>query len=149
VGVAYPELGQTVAEVLRLLGSHRAIIVHGDGGLDEITLSGNTSVWEMQGEEVRSWKLSVADTGLPERPIEAIRGGSKEENAATMRRLFDGEQGPVRDFVLVNSAAVLLVGGLVQSIRDGVEMAARTIDSGAARDKLGALADLSQQLAGK
>ena len=149
VGVAYPELGQTVAEVLRLLGSHHAIIVHGDGGLDEITLSGDTDVWEMQGDEVRSWKLTVADTGLPEHPIEDIRGGSKEENAATMRRLFKGELGPVRDFVLVNSAAVLLVGGLVQSIREGVDKAAQTIDSGAARGKLEALVELSQQLAGE
>ena len=149
VGVAYPELGQTMAEVLKLLGSRHAIIVYGEGGLDEITLSGHTAIWETQGEEVRSWKLAVADTGLPERQIEDIKGGSKEENAATMRRLFQGEPGPVRDFVLVNSAAVLLVGGLVQSIRQGVEMAARTIDSGAARHKLEALADLSQQLAGE
>ena len=145
IGVAYPELGQTVAEVLQLLGSQRAIIVHGEGGLDEITLSGPTSVWEMEGNEVRTWELSVAEMGLPERPIKEIRGGSKEENAATMRRLFDGEPGPVRDYVLANSAAVLLVGGAVQSLREGVTLAGEIIDSGAAKNKLEALAELSQK----
>ncbi len=146
IGVAYPELGKTVAEVLQLLGSQRAMIVHGDGGLDEITLSGPTSVWEMENNEVRTWKLSAADTGLPERPIRAIRGGSKEENAAVMRRLFDGELGPVRDYVLANSAAVLLVGGAVPCLRDGVALAGEVIDSGGARAKLEALAVLSQKL---
>ena len=146
LGVAYPELGQTIAEVLRLLGAHHAIIVHGHGGLDEISLSGDTSVWEMQGDEVRTWKLTVKDTGLPEHSIEDIRGGSKEENAATMRRLLRGEPGPVRDFVLANAAAALLIGELVQTIRQGVELAAQVIDSGAARDKLDALAELSQRL---
>ena len=146
LGVAYPELGRTIAEVLRLLGAHHAIIVHGHGGLDEISLSGDTSVWEMQGDEVRTWKLAVADTGLPEHSIEDIRGGSKEENAATMRRLLRGEPGPVRDFVLANAAAALLIGELVQTIRQGVELAAQVIDSGAAMDKLDALAELSQRL---
>ena len=146
IGVAYPELGQTVAEVLQLLGSQHAMIVHGDGGLDEITLSGPTSVWEMEGNEVRTWKLSVAKLGLPERPIKEIRGGSKEENAATMRRLFDGEPGPVRDYVLANSAAVLLVGGTVPSLHEGVNLAGEIIDSGAAKNKLEALAALSQEL---
>ena len=146
LGVAYPELGQTMAEVLRLLGSRHVLIVHGHGGLDEIALSGDTSVWEMRGEEVRTWKLAVADIGLPERSIEDIRGGAPEENADTMRRLFRGEAGPVRDFVLANAAAVLLVGEQVQTIGQGVEAAAQIIDSGAAMDKLDALADLSQRL---
>ena len=146
VGVAYPDLGPTVAEVLRLLGSHHAIVVHGDGGVDEISLSGDTSVWEMEDGEVRTWKVAVADTGLTQHSIEEVRGGSKEENAATMRRLFDGEVGPVRDFVLVNGAAVLLVGGAVATLQEGITLAGEIIDSGAARDKLNALAELSQRL---
>jgi len=147
VGVAYPELGQRIAEVFRTLGAHRALIVHGDGGLDEITLAGDTSVWELANGEVSTWKLSVAETGLPLRTIKEIRGGSKEENAATMRRLFQGEDGPIRDIVLVNSAAVLLVGELVANIRDGIALAADVIDQGAALEKLDALAELSQRLA--
>jgi len=146
VGVAYPELGAKIAEVLRILGARHAIIVHGDGGLDEITLCGNTSVWELLNGEVRTWKLDAADTGLPERSIAEIRGGSKEENAATMRRLFQGDPGPIRDIVLVNSAAVLLAGEQVPTLREGITLAEETIDSGAALEKLDALAELSQRL---
>lgn len=146
VGVAYPELGQKMAQVLRLMNTHHSIIVHGEGGLDEITLSGDTTVWEVIDDKLWEWKLTLRDTGLPRRSIEEIRGGSKEENAATMRRLFQGETGPVRDYVLVNSAVVLLVGGLVLDLRGGVTLAAEVIDSGAAREKLEGLIELSQRL---
>ena len=146
LGVAFPELGGIMAEVLGLLGSHHAMIVHGAGGLDEISLSGDTSVWEVRGGQVEEWTLRVEDTGLPETPIEAIRGGSKEENAATMRRLFQGEQGPVRDMVLLNSAGVLMVGDKAETIRQGVEMSAGIIDSGAALAKLDQMVEVTQRL---
>ena len=146
LGVAFPELGGIMAEVLGFLGSHHAMIVHGHGGLDEISLSGDTSVWEVRGGEVEEWTLHVEDTGLPETPIEAIRGGTKEENAATMRRVFQGEQGPVRDMVLLNSAGVLMVGDKAESIRKGVEMSAGIIDSGAALAKLDQMIDVTQRL---
>ena len=146
VGVAYPELGAKVAEVLRILETHHSIIVHGDGGLDEITLSGDTSVWEVTDGALREWNIRVEDTGLPMHPIEEIRGGSREQNADTMRRLFQGEPGPVRDVVLVNSAAVLLVGGLVPALREGIALAGEIIDSGAALAKLEALVELSRRL---
>ncbi len=145
LGVAFPELGGIMAEVLGLLGSHHAMIVHGAGGLDEISLSGDTSVWEVRGGQVEEWTLRVEDTGLPETPIEAIRGGSKEENAATMRRLFQGEQGPVRDMVLLNSAGVLMVGDKAETIRQGVEMSAGIIDSGAALAKLDQMIEVTQR----
>ena len=146
LGVAFPELGGIMAEVLGFLGSHHAMIVHGHGGLDEISLSGDTSVWEVRGGEVEEWTLHVEDTGLPETPIEAIRGGTKEENAATMRRVFQGEQGPVRDMVLINSAGVLMVGDKAESIRKGVEMSAGIIDSGAALAKLDQMIEVTQRL---
>ena len=146
VGVAYPELGPKVAEVLRLLDTHHSMIVHGDGGVDEISLSGDTSVWEVIDGELWEWKVTVEDTGLPRRSIEEIRGGDKDQNAETMRRLFRGESGPVRDIVLVNSAAVLLVGGLVLDLRGGIALAAEVIDGGAAMEKLEGLAALSQRL---
>ncbi|MED5569474.1 MAG: anthranilate phosphoribosyltransferase [Chloroflexota bacterium] len=146
LGVAFPELGGIMAEVLGFLGSHHAMIVHGHGGLDEISLSGDTSVWEVRGGEVEEWTLHVEDTGLPETPIEAIRGGTKEENAATMRRVFQGEQGPVRDMVLLNSAGVLMVGDKAESIRKGVEMSAGIIDSGAALTKLDQMIEVTQRL---
>ncbi len=146
LGVAFPELGGIMAEVLGLLGSHHAMIVHGAGGLDEISLSGDTSVWEVRGGQVEEWTLRVEDTGLPETPIEAIRGGSKEENAATMRRLFQGEQGAVRDMVLLNSAGVLMVGDKAETIRQGVEMSVGIIDSGAALAKLDQMVEVTQRL---
>ena len=146
VGVAYPDLGHKMAQVLRLMNTHHSIIVHGEGGLDEISLSGDTSVWEVIDDDLWEWKVSLEDIGLTRRSIDEVRGGSKEENAATMRRLFQGEAGPVRDYVLVNSAAVLLVGGLVLDLRGGISLAAEIIDSGAAMEKLEGLTELSQRL---
>jgi anthranilate phosphoribosyltransferase len=144
VGVAFQELGQKMADVLRLLDPQHSIIVHGDGGLDEMTLSGDTSVWEVNQGQVSNWTLSVADTGLPVTPIQAVRGGDKVANAATMRALLGGEGGPVRDYVLLNSAGVLLVGDLVSNIRDGVQLAAQTIDSGAAKNRMESMIEVSQ-----
>ncbi|MCH7735820.1 MAG: anthranilate phosphoribosyltransferase [Chloroflexi bacterium] len=144
VGVAFPELGEKMAAVLNLLDTHHSIIVHGDGGLDEMTLSGDTSVWEVAGGKVSNWTLSVADTGLPITPIEAVRGGDKSANAKTMRELLGGAGGPVRDYVLLNSAGVLLVGDLVSNIRDGVQLAAKAIDSGAANDRMESMIEVSQ-----
>ncbi len=148
VGVAFPELGEKMAEVLRLLDTHHSIVVHGDGGVDEMTLSGDTSVWEVVGGKVSSWTLSVADTGLPVTPIEAVRGGDKVVNAKIMRALLGGEGGPVRDYVLLNSAGVLLVGDLVSNIRDGVQLAAQAIDSGAAKDRMESMIEVSQASGG-
>ena len=146
LGVAYPESGARMADVLRLLGVHHAIVVHGEGGLDELTLSGDTTGWEVLDGATRSLTVSIEDSGLPRTPIEAIKGGTKEENAATMRRLFQGEAGPIRDVVLLNSGAVLLVGDQVKTVRQGIELAAQTIDNGAALGKLDALVALSQRL---
>ena len=144
VGVAFQELSQKMADVLRLLDTQHSIIVHGDGGLDEMTLSGDTSVWEVNQGQVSNWTLSVANTGLPVTPIQAVRGGDKVANAATMRALLGGEGGPVRDYVLLNSAGVLLCGDLVSNIRDGIQLAAQTIDSGAAKDRMESMIEVSQ-----
>ena len=144
VGVAFPELGEKMASVLNLLDTHHSIIVHGEGGLDEMTLSGDTSVWEVTGGKVINWTMSVADTGQPDTPIESVKGGDREANAKTMRELLGGAGGPVRDYVLLNSAGVFLVGDLVTNIRDGVQLAAQTLDSGAAKDRLESMIEVSQ-----
>jgi anthranilate phosphoribosyltransferase len=144
LGVASPELGETMAQVLLLLGARHALVVHGDGGLDEISPAGDTEVWEVVDQKVRRWTVRVEDTGLPRSSVEAIAGGSKEDNAATTRRIFQGEQGPVRDVVLLNSAGVLLAGDLVETISEGVQRAAQVVDSGAALAKLDALVEVSQ-----
>ena len=144
IGVAFPELGERMAEVMRLLNTRHSLVVHGEGGLDEIALSGKTSVWEVQYGEVTQWVLEAAEYGLDAAPIEAIRGGDREENADTMKRLLRGEAGPIRDVVLLNSAGVLLAADAVAGIPEGIQRAAEVIDSGAAQAKLEALIELSQ-----
>ena len=119
-------------------------MVHGEGGLDEIAPSGTTSVWEVKDGQVSHWTLDAADSGLGEIPLDAIRGGGVEENADTMRRLLRGEPGPIRDVVLLNSAGVMLAADAAQDIRQGIGLAARSIDTGAAQAKLEALIELSQ-----
>ena len=143
IGVAFPQLGEKMAEVMRLLGSERTLVVHGAGGLDEIALEGDTSVWELRDGQVNSWTLSPDNVGLGRWSVEDLRGGDPEANAAAMRRLLDGEAGPFRDAVLLNTAGVLLAAGTAASIPDGIQAAARSIDSGSARLKLDALVELS------
>lgn len=147
IGVAYPELGARMAEVMRLLHTRHTLVVHGAGGLDEMSLAGETAVWEVKDGQVQSWTLDAADAGLPSAPVAAIRGGDRDYNAGLMRRLLQGEGGPIRDVTLLNAAGTLLAADAVGSIAEGVERAARAIDSGAARQKLQALAELSQQWA--
>jgi anthranilate phosphoribosyltransferase len=146
LGVPYAGLGDKMAEVLKLLGIHHALIVHGDDGLDELTLTGKSTIWEVLDGVIHSWTLPVERAGLPRASLEDIRGGTKEENAAIMRRVFQGEEGPIRDAVLLNSGAVLLAGDKTNAVHQGVEMAAEVIDSGAALQKLDALVELSQRL---
>ena len=143
IGVAFPQLGEKMAEVLRLLGSERSLVVHGAGGLDEIALDGDTSVWELRDGRVESWTFSPDDTGLGRWSIEDLRGGDREANADTMRRLLDGEGGPIRDAVLINTAGVLLAAGAADSIPEGIQQAAHAIDTRAARQRLEALVELS------
>ena len=143
IGVAFPQLGEKMAEVLRLLGSERSLVVHGAGGLDEIALDGDTTVWELRDGEVKTWTFRPDDTGLGRWSVRDLRGGNKDANAATMLKLLCGEGGPIRDAVLLNTAGVLLAAGATTSIPDGIHAAAQAIDSGAARQRLDALIELS------
>ena len=144
IGVAYSELARQMAEVLTLLGVKHAIIAHGQDGLDELTLDGPTTGWEVKDGVVTPWSTSPAEAGLSNATMDAVQGGGKEENAATMRRIFLGEEGPLRDVVLLNSAAVLLAADHVDNIPDGVAQAAKIIDDGLALDKLNSLISISQ-----
>lgn len=146
LGVAEARLGELMAEALRLLDIHHALVVHGEDGMDEITLCGATTVWEVREGTVRYWTIDVADIGLPRASIEDLRGGTAGENAATMRRLFQGEPGPIRDVVLLNSGAALMAGDRAETLRQGIDLATRAIDSGAALAGLEALAELSRSL---
>ena len=146
LGVAAPRLGEQLAEALRLLEIHRALVVHGEDGMDEITLCGATTVWEVRDGTVRHWTIDVADIGLPLASIEDLRSGTATENAATMRRLFQGEPGPIRDAVLLNGGAALMAGDRAETLRQGIALATQAIDSGGALACLEALAELSQGL---
>ena len=146
LGVSHPRLGEQLAEVLRLLDIQHALVVHGEDGMDEITLCGATTVWEVRDGTVRDWTIDVADIGLPLASIEDLQGGTAQENAATMRRLFQGEVGPIRDAVLLNGGAALIAGDQAKTLRQGIHLAAQVIDSGGTMACLDALVELSQGL---
>ena len=128
-----------VAEVLKALGSVHAWVVHGSDGLDEMTLTGPTHVAELKDGRVREFEVTPEDAGLARQSAAALKGGDGTENAATMRHLLAGQPGPLRDFVLLNAAAALIVAGKAMDLKQGVLRAAASIDSGkalAALDKL-------------
>jgi anthranilate phosphoribosyltransferase len=132
VGVFAPEWVRPMAEVLGRLGGERAWVVHGDG-LDELTTTGPTTVAALDNGQVETFEIVAEDAGLPSARLEDLRGGEPAYNARLMRDLLGGVGGPLRDVVLLNSGAALLIAGRAQDLADGVELAARSIDSGAAR----------------
>lgn len=136
VGVYDRARVRQMAEVLGALGVTAAWVVHGEGGLDEIAPEGLTHVAKLSGGEVKETTVSPADFGVPEHPMSALVGGDAQENAEIARSVLAGDRGARRDAVLVNAAASLVVAGLADSPKAGADLAAQTLDSGAARDKL-------------
>jgi anthranilate phosphoribosyltransferase len=147
LGAPSAALAQKLAQVLALLGSRRALVVHSEDGLDELSLGAGTLVWEVGGGDIRSYRVTPEDAGLEPAPRAAVRGGEPAVNAEAMRRVFTGQEGPMRDFVLLNAAAALMVAELAPNLRQGAELAARTIDSGAAMDTLERYIRLTQSFA--
>jgi anthranilate phosphoribosyltransferase len=147
VGVYAAELTEPLARVLAELGTARAFVVHGADGLDEISNTGESRLSEVREGTVRTFTLKPEDVGLPRASIGDLKGGDREENAEIIRALLRGEPGPKRDIVLMNAAAALVAGGRARELKEAVGVAARSIDSGAARAKLEALISLSQRLA--
>jgi anthranilate phosphoribosyltransferase len=131
VGVFAAQWIEPLAEVLGRLGSERAWVVHGEG-LDELTTAGTTQVAELRDGKVRTFTLTPEEVGLSRARREDLKGGDAESNAGKLRDLLAGEQGPRRDIVLLNSAAALVVAGKAEDVRDGIRLAARSIDTGAA-----------------
>ena len=127
---------QPLAEVLRDLGCSRALVVHGSDGLDEITLTGESRVAELKNGEVTSYSLDPVELGFEYCGSKDLKGGTPEENAAIIREILNGEKGPRRDIVLLNSAAAIYVAGKADSMDLGVQLAVNSIESGKARDKL-------------
>src|SRR5881392_1659474 len=142
IGVYSPALTEPLARVLAELGTHRAFVVHGADGLDEISNTGDSRI-----SEVRTIAVRPEDFGVTRASIGDLRGGDREQNAEIIRAILAGEPGPKRDIVLVNASAALVAGGRAKDFKEGAELAARSIDAGAARQKLERLVALSQELA--
>ncbi|XVH32341.1 anthranilate phosphoribosyltransferase [Haloferacaceae archaeon DSL9] len=139
LGVYDPDLVPVLANALSHLPTERALVVHGDG-MDEIALHGETTVAEVDGDDVAEYTLTPADLGLDSAPVSAVAGGTPEANAADMTGILAGEvTGPKRDIILANAGAAVYVAGLVDSLAAGVDEAAAAIDGGAAETKLDAL----------
>jgi anthranilate phosphoribosyltransferase len=147
IGVYSAALTEPLARVLAELGTIRAFVVHGADGLDEISNTGESHIAEVHEGVVRSSRVRPEDFGVPRAAIGDLQGGDRQENAEIIRRVLGGEPGPRRDIVLMNAAAALVAGGKASDFKAGMALAARSIDSGAARRKLEALVALSQRLA--
>jgi anthranilate phosphoribosyltransferase len=139
LGVYSPELTELHASVLRNLGSQRAYVVHGVGGLDELSTFGETRVTELKDGEMRTYNVTPEDFGLERVAPEDIQGRTPEENAQLLVDILDGKEGPARDIVLLNAAAAIAAGGKADTLIEGLAVAADSVASGAAHAKLQAL----------
>ena len=139
VGVFSAEAIDLVGAALAELGAEHAFVVHGAGGLDEISLAGETTIAEVRKGTVRKFKVTPEEFGVKRAPLEAIRGGTAQENAALLRRILGAEAGPAHDIVVINAAAALVAAGVAANFREGAELASRIIASGAAGEKLAKL----------
>lgn len=146
LGVFADRLTEPLAEVLGNLGAEDVMVVHGEDGLDEITVSDGTRVSRLKHGRVETSYLSPEDFGLVRSPVSSLVGGDKDENAKILRGILKGEKGPKRDIVLINSAAALVVAGRTDDFREGVIIAAEAIDSGTAMKKLEEIIKVSNTL---
>jgi anthranilate phosphoribosyltransferase len=136
IGAPSAETGELMAKAVAKLGSFRTFIVHGRDGLDEITTTSETDVWEVRGEEVSKHVWSPETFGVERSEVAALAGGNSSRNAKIVLDILDGARGPQRDIVLVNAAAGLVAGGIAADLSDGMRKAVESIDSGAAKSKL-------------
>jgi anthranilate phosphoribosyltransferase len=143
IGIYSGELVAMIAHVLKNLGSIRAMVVHGVEGLDEISLCGPTQVAELRNGEIKEYTIEPDQVGLRRCRLEELHGGSAGESAMIVRAVLDGKPGPARDVVLLNSGAALYISGNAATLQAGMGVAAESIDSGRARQKLDQLAEMT------
>jgi anthranilate phosphoribosyltransferase len=136
VGVYSPDLVKTLAEVLAALGARRAFVVHGAGGIDELSPAGPNLVYEVVDGGVREREIDPLELGIARCAPEVLRGGSPEENAAAIREVFAGGDGGRRDAILLNAAGAIAAGGHAEDLREGLELARQAVESGAAAERL-------------
>lgn len=140
LGVFADDLVRKVAEVLGMLGSERAWVVHGQDGLDELSVFNLSHVAELRDGKIREFQIDPSRLGFTRGDREAVTGGDPATNADRTRRVLEGEKGPARDIVVLNSGAALVVAGVADRIEDGIRLAADAIDQGKAAAKLAELA---------
>jgi len=143
IGIYSGELVAAIAHVLKNLGSVRAMVVHGMEGLDEISLAGPTQVAELRDGAVREYTIAPEQLGLKPCRLEDLHGGDAAQSAVIVRGVLQGDKGPARDVVLLNSGAALYVAGSAATVPDGMRLAAESIDTGRARQKLDQLVQLT------
>jgi anthranilate phosphoribosyltransferase len=148
MGVFSADAIDLVAAALAELGVDRALVVHGAGGLDEISLCGETMVADVERGFVTRYTVVPEDFEVTEAPLDAIRGGTPAENAATIRGIFEGASGARRDVVVMNAAAALVAAGVAENFAEGARLARAAIDSGAAREKLARLVEFTRKAHG-
>ncbi len=147
IGVPNQEIGNKIASVLHRLGTKHSLVVHGIDGVDEISISGRSLVWEADEQGVSPpYEISPLDFGFKEASRAEISGGKPEENAKMLRGILGGEKGARRDIVVLNAAAALLAGNKAPDFKQGTRLAQEAIDSGRALEKLDRLVELSQSL---
>jgi anthranilate phosphoribosyltransferase len=146
LGVARPDIAPKMAVALQRLDGRHALVVHGNDGVDELSISGPSSVQEIRDGEITEYSISPQDAGLPTAAADAIRGGTPEQNAAVLAATLKGERGPVRDVVLLNAAAALMAADAVRDLRAGARVAQESIDSGAAARRLAEWADFTRSV---
>lgn len=143
VGVADPTMAERVAGVLAARDCEHAMVVHGEDGLDELTISTTSTVVELRDGKLETYHVDPTDLGIERAPVEALLGGEAAHNAELARRVLDGEPGPRRDIVCLNAAAGLVVAGLANDLAEGLVLARASIDDGRAAETLRALVTVS------
>jgi anthranilate phosphoribosyltransferase len=147
LGVSDRTFQETIAEALVGLGAEHALVVSGDDGLDEFSLEARTRVIEVKDGGTEEWFAEAEELGLGSAELADVAGGAPGENAAVVRGVFGGEQGPARDISLLNAGATIYVGGLAPGLPEGIAKAAEAVDSGAANELLDDLIERTNSLA--
>jgi len=145
LGLYNGELIETIAGVLRNLGSQKALVLHSDDGLDELSVCAGTCVAELTDGRISTWRLEPEDVGVRRARLEDLLVDGPQESAAVVQGVLNGARGPARDIVLLNAGAAIYVGGRASSLEEGMALAADALDAGRARETLEALAELTHQ----
>ncbi len=146
IGVANPSLTYKLAHALQILGCEHALVVHGEDGLDEMSIGGRTTVCEINRGTFRTYFVTPEEFGIVRKPLDQVKGGSAAENARMLLSVLEGELSPRRDIVLLNAAAALVAGNTAGDLQEGIQLAAVSVDNGKARAKLGELVEFCRRL---